>query len=256
MGASPRYAAACRASLFHLSISLVVATIAAALVFGLWFPYPYRELAGGRELFWIVMGVDVVCGPLLTLVLFNPLKSRRELFLDLGLVALVQIGALVYGLHTVAMARPIYLVWEVDRFKVISTADVVSTELKPELKGFHELPWSGPKIIGLRSPKDASEKLESLELSLNGVEPTFRPDWWQAYDQSTAQVLARAKPISQLRLKRPEAGDLIDQKVAETRLAEENLVWVPVTSFKTAEWVAFLSKQSAEVKVFAPIDGF
>lgn len=37
-------------------------------------------------LFGILAAVDLVCGPLLTFVLFNPCKSRRELVLDLGLV--------------------------------------------------------------------------------------------------------------------------------------------------------------------------
>ena len=29
-------------------------------MFGLWFPYPYGELAGGRQLFLLLLGVDVV----------------------------------------------------------------------------------------------------------------------------------------------------------------------------------------------------
>ena len=67
-----RFQAALKAALVHLSGSLLVAVMAASLVFGLWYPYPYRELSGGRDLFFLVVAVDVVCGPLLTLVLFNP----------------------------------------------------------------------------------------------------------------------------------------------------------------------------------------
>ena len=43
-----------QASGIHLGISLVIALLAAALVFGLWHPYPYREISGERELFLIV----------------------------------------------------------------------------------------------------------------------------------------------------------------------------------------------------------
>jgi hypothetical protein len=40
----------------HACVSLVIAGLAAALVFLLWYPYPYREISGGRELFLLVMG--------------------------------------------------------------------------------------------------------------------------------------------------------------------------------------------------------
>ena len=50
----------------HLLISLFVAALAAVLVFGLWYPNPYRDLSGGRTLFSMVVGVDVVLGPLIT----------------------------------------------------------------------------------------------------------------------------------------------------------------------------------------------
>src|SRR4051812_9236072 len=91
-----------KASGIHLGVSLCVALCAALLVFAAWYPYPYREISGGRELFMIVTGVDVVLGPLITLTIFNPAKSRRELTLDLSVVAGIQIAALCYGLWTVA----------------------------------------------------------------------------------------------------------------------------------------------------------
>ena len=115
-----RPVAALRASLFHLAISCLVAAGAAALVFGLWFPFPYRYLSGGRELFLLIVAVDVVSGPLLTAVLFSPTKPRKELWLDLSIVVLLQLGTLGYGLYTVQAARPLYLVLELDRFKVIA----------------------------------------------------------------------------------------------------------------------------------------
>jgi hypothetical protein len=48
--------------------------VAAALVFGVWYPYPYREISGGRELFLIVVTVDVIWGHCITLAVFNRTK--------------------------------------------------------------------------------------------------------------------------------------------------------------------------------------
>lgn len=256
MNWAERGASAIRAATLHFLASSAVAVLAAALVFGLWFPYPYRELAGGRELFLLMVVVDVMCGPVLTAVLFNPSKSRRELVLDLGLVVLVQLAALVYGVHTVAQARPVYLAFEVDRFRVVTVADVHKDTLNPAQGGVHVLPWTGPRMIGVRSARDGDEMLASLDLSLRGIEPSTRPDWWQAYELSKPQVQAKAQPVADLRRKRVDKASLIDEAVRASGLPEEELAWLPLTSFRSMEWVIFVNKRTADVVSFAPVDGF
>lgn len=248
--------AAAKIALLHFLLSVLLAGLTAALVFGLWYPYPYRELSGGRELFWLVVGVDVVCGPLLTLVLYSPSKPRAELLRDLASVALLQLAALGYGLYTVAQARPVYLVFEVDRFHAVSVADIEPNALKPELGGLHVLPWTGPKVIGVRAARDSQEKLHSLEQSLSGLEPSVRPDWWQPYDLSRSQALAHSKPLAALRQKHPSDAAAIDRAVADAKRPEAALGWLPVTSFRSTQWVALVDMQTADVLAFAPVDGF
>jgi hypothetical protein len=68
------------ASATHLGISLCIAAAAALLVFG--YPWPYREMSGGRNLFLILTGV--VLGRLITLAIFDRRRSVRELALDLN----------------------------------------------------------------------------------------------------------------------------------------------------------------------------
>ena len=81
-----RLKAALKASAIHLGICCLVAVAVAALVFEFWFPGPYRQLSGGQNLFLLLVGVDVVCGPLLTMVVFDSEKPRRALILDFCLV--------------------------------------------------------------------------------------------------------------------------------------------------------------------------
>lgn len=247
---------ALRASGWHLLGSVLVALLAGYLVFGIWYPYPYRELVGGRELFLIVVAVDVMCGPMLTLVLFNHLKSRRELILDLSLVALIQLGALAYGLHTVAQARPVYLAFEVDRFRAVTYADIQHDVLKPEQGGLQSIGWGRPQVIGTRSPANGDEMLRSLELSLSGFDPSVRPDWWVPYAAVTEKVLRQAKPVVELRNKKPNETHLINAAIRDAKRDESQLVWLPVTSFQSTGWVSFLDKSTAEILSFAPIDGF
>jgi hypothetical protein len=247
---------ALRVSGIHLIVSVLIALLSAALVFGVWYPYPYREIMGGRELFFLIVMVDVVCGPLLTLVLYNPTKSRLELTCDLGIVGALQCLALLYGLYTVVLARPVYMVYEVDRFHIVSAIDIDSTELSKAKPPWNKLPFWGPLLIAAREPQNPTEKLESLQLSFKGKEPSARPDWWEDYSSSTATVLTRAKPISELRAKRPAEVKLIDQAVADSAKLETDLKYLPMTSFKSTGWVVFLDAKTAFPLAYAPIDGF
>jgi hypothetical protein len=64
-----RYRVAAQAAGIHSLCSVLVAAMAAWVVFAVWYACPYRELSGGRERFLLLESEDVVCGPLLTLVL-------------------------------------------------------------------------------------------------------------------------------------------------------------------------------------------
>ena len=154
----------------HLLASLVVAFIAAYVVFGLWYPAPYDVLSGGKELFWLVVGVDVILGPFITFLVFNQKKRRRELFLDLAVVALIQLGALGYGLWTVFVARPVYLVFEYSRFSIVHAVDIDPKRLGNAPESLRVIPLGGPQLIALRPFKDANEQFDATVEALDGDE--------------------------------------------------------------------------------------
>lgn len=251
-----RFRRASKVATGHLLVSLLVAAFSAALVFGVWFPYPYRDLVGGRELFLILVVVDVICGPLLTLVVFNPLKPRRELTLDLSLVVIVQLAALTYGLYTVAQSRPVYLVFEVDRFRAVTMADIQHDALRPDLGGFHKIGWGEPQVIGARTPKDSEEMVRSLDLSLGGISPAARPDWWVPYEDVKSRVVAKSRPLDELLAKHPSNSVLIEAVIAEEGLSSNQLAWLPVTSFQSTAWIVVIDSTSGELRKFLPIDAF
>lgn len=252
-----RVRAAAKAALIHLGLSLVIAVLTAVVMFGLWFPYPYRDLAGGQHLFWIVIGVDVVCGPLLTSVLFNPVKSRRELTLDLSLVALLQLAALLYGLHSVRLARPVVVAFETDRLVTVSAAEINPADLPQAPSEFRALSWTGPVLVGTRTPKDGSETLKSIELSTQGLEPSARPGWWQSYEKSRLVVQQRMKKLADRRAKLPlDKQAIVDEAAKKAGLPVDQLFYLPLVSQKQLDtWIALLDAQGT-IKGYAPIDGF
>ena len=88
----------------HLLVSIAIAVAVVALMLALWYPGPLFEAAGGTGLLYILVGVDVVLGPLLTLIVFK--SGKRGMKFDLAAIGLVQAAALLYGMHVVFLARP------------------------------------------------------------------------------------------------------------------------------------------------------
>lgn len=246
---------ASRYALRHLLLSLAVAALSAAAVFGLWYPMPWRAMLGVGAIYLLILGVDVVCGPLLTLILASPKKSLRERVVDFSLIGIVQLAALLYGLHAVWAARPVVLGFEVDRLVVVTANEVQTDELASAPAGLRRLPWWGVHRVGTRRPKDSAEMMKSVELSLSGVSLVMQPGWWQPWADALPAMKSRAKPLTELIARRPQDADTLRRAAADAGLPVEELSYLPLTSSKTLDWVALLDAQMNLVG-WAPVDGF
>ncbi|MFV0680794.1 hypothetical protein [Ottowia sp.] len=233
----------------------MVALLFFAFVFGLLYPTPYRALLGVESVFLLVLVVDVVCGPLLTLILANPRKSRHERWLDFGLVGLIQTLALAYGLYSVWIARPVVLAFEVDRFVVVTANEVDVAALPKAPQNMRSLPFFGVRQVGTRAPDNSDEMLKSLEQQLGGLTPAMQPDWWVPWQDKIQDMKARAKPLSELMARRPQDAQALREAANAAKADPAKLFYLPLTSSKVKEWVALLD---ADMKIvgYAPVDGF
>jgi hypothetical protein len=244
-----------RASGIHLGISLAIAVLAAALVFGVWYPYPYSEISGGRELFLLVVTVDVILGPLITLAVFNRSKPWAELRRDLAFVGLLQLAALAYGMWTVAVARPVHLVFEIDRFRVVHAIDVPPEMLSKAPPQVDALPWMGPTLLSIRPFKDSNESMEATMAALQGANLGARPDLWQPYETGKADVFKVAKPVVALKTRFPLQAAEIDKVLQKASKVPNTLLYVPMAGRKSF-WTVFVDPTTAEVVASMPLDSF
>lgn len=248
----------CRAALIHLGLSAIVAAMVATVIFGLWFPWPYRVLAGGTGLFLLVAGVDIVIGPLLTFIVFKRSKPRGELKRDLSLVIVLQIAALAYGAWTMAEARPTHLVFEVDLFRVISAADLSEESMVDAPQALRSLPWTGPILIAAIPPREASAQYESIMRGMAGQHLAARPRYWLPYDTQRSLAYARAHSIETLqtavsaRLTASQHADL--QAALQNSLLKRAPRWLPVVG-RYATWITILGEDGIP-RVFVPIDPY
>lgn len=244
-----------RAAGVHLGLSVLVALVSAWLVFALWYPYPYREISSGRELFQLVVSVDVVLGPLLTFAVFNRAKPRRELRRDLAVIGLLQIAGLAYGLWTVHIARPVHMVFEYDRFRVVHQLDIPQ-ELEARVPAGLELAPMRPTMIALRPFRDGKESADFTLAALGGVPLSARPELWEPYEAARQQVLHAAKPALQLKQRFPQQAAAIDALLADAGSDATHAAYLPVVGRKATAWTALLDAQTAAVIGYLPLDSF
>lgn len=247
------------AALKHFGLSVLVAALVAALVFGVWYPAPYGALAGGFALFMLVVSVDVVTGPLLTFVAFNEKKPRRELRRDIGIIVLLQVAALVYGMHSVIQARPIYLSYEGNRFRVVSMADVDAEQLPSALPEFRSPGYLGPRLVGARLADGSDPDFQtSILASMEGAHPSFRPERWVPYESQRETLLKEVQPVSRLIAHYPDSEALIRKTLEKHQLTVDGAAYLPLDAEKAdpVNWTVIVDRNSGLPKAFLPLDGW
>lgn len=244
-----------RAATLHLLASALIAALAAALVFLVWYPPPYSTLAGGVSLFLLIVSVDVVMGPALTAVAASPGKGRAELTRDLAVIVVLQLAAFCYGLYTMAMARPVALAFEIDRFRVVTAADIEAPSLAEAPSGLQRLPWTGPRQIAVIKPTDPAEQMKALELGLAGFDLSFQPKYWREYAPLADAAWRAARPVPLLLAKYPQEAGEVARVAQEAGQQAQALRFLPLMSRRDS-WVALMAEPSARVVGYLPVDGF
>ena len=107
------------AFLIHLALSAIIFIGLASIIVLFWYPGFLFKTDGGWQGIRLIAGIDLVLGPLLTLLVYNP--SKKSLTFDLSCIALVQLLALGYGTHLVYQQRPIAVIFADGQFQTAST---------------------------------------------------------------------------------------------------------------------------------------
>lgn len=241
----------------HLLFSLLIAGVSAALIFNLWYPQPFAKLSGGTRLFILMLAVDVICGPVLTLIVFNPAKKRRELWFDLSLILTIQLLALGYGAMSMMLARPVFIAFEGDRFRLVAEVDIDIEKLREAPSELQALSLKGPRPLGVRLATGSDPDFrESITLSLEGLPPSFRPSRWTAFDYQRQIVISAAMPLSNLYAAHPAAAALLSAKVEETGIPLANLGYLPLAAGPVSDWSVLVDMQSGDIAGYIHLDAW
>jgi len=243
-----------KAAGLHFLICVAIATLVVTLMLVVWYPSPLFEAMGGDRLVGILIGVDVVIGPLITLLIFSPGKAGHLLRFDLTVIACLQLTALAYGVYVVAEARPAYVVFAKDRFEITTANDIRDAELakvtRPE---FASIPWGGPVRVGVEMPKDPAEQIRIMISAAAGADLKTFPQFYVPYADQAKAAAARAKPIALLRAVHPERKAEIEAAVAATGLKEDAMGFLPLRA-KRRDMAVLVDAKDGRVMGYVGVD--
>ena len=179
-----------RAFGIHFSISLIIFCILLYFIVFKWYPFPFFSTDGGWQGIRIIAGVDLVLGPALTFIAFNPGKTLKLLKMDLGLIALVQIAALIWGIWAVHNERPYLAVFADGIFYPLAYYQISETGLnKEDINKLNSGPT--PKKIYVDIPENDQEYRALLLKAVSAGPVHFMGDRYQKFDQSQLKNIQR-----------------------------------------------------------------
>ncbi|WP_201532322.1 TfpX/TfpZ family type IV pilin accessory protein [Psychrobacter sp. LFX-11D] len=185
-----------RAAAIHLSVSLLIVGALALLVFKVWYPTPLAAATGVLAIFAMVFVVDLLIGPLLTLVVYK--KNKKSLVFDLTVIVLIQITALSYGIYSLSQARPVWLAFYSNRFEIVRLNDIEDIYLKDAPKEYAHASLTGPKWVATRLI-GSSQEIEDLEFGNKlGAKIVHQPALYYPIEQAYPEIVIKAYDLSKL----------------------------------------------------------
>lgn len=234
-----------RASAIHLFISAAIAGAFLALTLLMWYPQPYFEAAGAGYLLFILIGVDVTIGPLITLIIFK--VGKPGLKFDLIFIAMAQVLALAYGGHTIWNARPAFVVFAIDRFNVVPAHGVIESSLgKAQYPQFARLSLTGPVLAAARLPEDRDKRHDLMFSALAGSDVETQPEFFEPYENQQQQVIARGQPLQRLIQLYPDQEDMVRNTLADFDRSLDEVLYLPLTATRR-DMALVVDATSAEI---------
>jgi hypothetical protein len=161
----------------HLVISSLILGSFLAFVFLVWYPQPFFVVEGLVQIVWVLVGVDVVLGPALTLVVFK--TGKPGLKRDLSIIAMLQIIGFIYGANAFYVERPSFAIfYDSDYFEVIPASAMKDlSKLDPAL---NHTKFGGPVFVYVDAPREINELTKILEdMKTGGAAIHLRPEYYK-----------------------------------------------------------------------------
>jgi len=179
-----------RAFGIHFAISFSIFLALLYFIVFHWYPLPFFNSDGGWQGIRLIIFVDLVLGPTLTFIVFNPKKPLKLLKIDLSMIALCQIAALTWGTWAVHNERPYLVVFADGVFYPLSYYQIADTGLKHE--DLNKLGADNPPIkVYIDIPLDPNEYMRLLHKAAATQPIHFMVERYEPFADANLEKISR-----------------------------------------------------------------
>ncbi len=183
----------------HLAASASVLTLLLGSLYLGWYRWPGWRLTDVTQVVTVLISVDLVLGPLMTLVIASNKKSRRVLSRDIGVIVAVQLCALIYGSTALWNGRPLYYAYSETILQLVQAYDISSDEAalaRRQNPGLAPHWYNLPRWIWAPLPQDADESKKIVTAAITGGEDVVSmPRYFKTWDKGLPTLRAQLRKV-------------------------------------------------------------
>lgn len=228
--------------LSHLAISAIIALTASIIIFYIWYPAPLAIAAGVTRIVVMMLFIDVVIGPVFTLLVYK--QGKKTLKFDLTVIVLIQLSAFVYGFYIISQGRPAWIIYNVDGFELVRVNDIYPENLKEVPPQFKHPSWLSPKYAAVQFSKDIKRRNKDMFAEvLGGISLAQRPERYVPLAQAEKQIKRYAQPLNDL--------EKFNDKALVNKILKQypqGVTWVPLKA-KVVDMTILLDEKGQIVKI-------
>lgn len=202
----------------------MIAILDATLVSN-WYPGFFFYIDGGSEGLRLLLVVQLILGPLLTLVLYKP--GKPGLAFDMSVVLFLQVACLGAGLVIIHDQRPAFLVYYESHFYSLGRDAFAEQRINmPDQRAYGD---STPAIVVVKFPDDPIEDADLRRILFQGgVLPWAYPALYQPFGENAQDVIQNGEAEVVMRSRDP--GMLLNEWIDFHGGEFNDYAFVPVLS--------------------------
>ncbi|MFP3456604.1 TfpX/TfpZ family type IV pilin accessory protein [Psychrobacter sp. SIMBA_152] len=183
----------------HLSVSLIVAALVLGWIFTVWYPAPLAKATGVTHIVLLMIAIDVIVGPILSLIVYK--ANKKTLKFDLLVIILLQISALSYGIYSLAEGRPVWMAFNGNRFELIRNNELLDVSIDNRVDSEYYHPsLLGPRYVAVKIAVNQLEREKNMFEELQGgISLAQRPERYVAIAEANGRIIETAEGVSDLK---------------------------------------------------------
>jgi hypothetical protein len=217
----------------HLLASASVLTLTLGSLYFGWYRWPGWYLTDVTQVITVLIGVDIIIGPLLTFVVAKATKPRRELKRDIAMIVAVQLCALIYGATWLWQGRPLYYAYSETVLQLVQAYDIDPHEVElgqAQNPDFAPHWYSLPRWIWAPLPQDPQTRGKIVQGAIQGEDDVVSmPRYFKPWDQGLPALKAQLKKVDDVAYFSPRDKKILRERMRALGVSTDQLNAIPYT---------------------------